>query len=78
MTKQAAGHRKKAEEHDEQAAHQHKQTRRAMGRTNEKRDASRHRAHGHSLQAIHHGTDAGKPDVAQHGNKERSHEKRSV
>jgi len=40
MTKQVADHRKKAEEHDEQAAHQHKQTRRAMRRTNEKMDAS--------------------------------------
>lgn len=40
MTKQEADHRKKAEEHDEQTAHQHKQTRRAMRRTHEKRDAS--------------------------------------
>ena len=40
MTKQEADHRKKAEEHDEQAAHQHKQTRRAMRRTHEKKDAS--------------------------------------
>jgi N-dimethylarginine dimethylaminohydrolase len=40
MTKQEPDHRKKAEEHDEQAAHQHKQTRRAMRRTNVKRDAS--------------------------------------
>jgi len=40
MTKQEADHRKKAEDHDEQAAHQHKQTRRAMRRTNGKRDVS--------------------------------------
>jgi hypothetical protein len=40
MTTQETDHRKKAEEHDEQAAHQHKQTRRAMRRTNGKRDAS--------------------------------------
>jgi len=40
MARQATDHRKKAEEHDEQAAHQHKQTRRAMRRTNEKKDAS--------------------------------------
>ncbi len=39
MTKQEVDHRKKAEEHDEQATHQHTQTRRALRRTNEKRDA---------------------------------------
>jgi len=37
-----------------------------------------HRVHGHSLQAINHGTDAGKSDVGMHENKERSHEERSV
>ena len=37
-----------------------------------------HRAHGHSLQAINHGTDAEKSDVAQRENKERSHEERNV
>ena len=40
MATQAADHRNKAEEHDEQATHQHKQTRRAMRRTHEKKDAS--------------------------------------
>lgn len=40
MAKQAIDHYKKAEEHHEQDAHQHKQTRRAMRRTHEKNDAS--------------------------------------
>jgi hypothetical protein len=40
MATQAGDHSQKAEAHDEQAAHQHKQTRRAMRRTNEKKDAS--------------------------------------
>ena len=40
MATQAADHYQKAEAHDEQAAHQHKQTRRAMRRTDEKKDAS--------------------------------------
>ena len=40
MATQAANHYKKTEEYDEQAAHQHKQTRRAMRRTNMKKDAS--------------------------------------
>jgi hypothetical protein len=40
MATQAADHSRKAEAHDEQAAPQHKQTRRAMRRTNEKKDAS--------------------------------------
>jgi hypothetical protein len=39
MATQAADHYKKAEAHDEQAAHQHKQTRRAMRRTHEKKEA---------------------------------------
>ena len=78
MAKQAADYHKKAEEHHEQAAHQYKQTRRAMRRTNEKRTHHAHRAPGYSQQAIHHGTDAAKSDVAHHGNKERSNERRSV
>jgi hypothetical protein len=40
MAKQAGDNYKKTEEHHEQAAHQHKQTRWAMRRTNEKKDAS--------------------------------------
>jgi len=40
MAIQAADHYQKAEEHDEQVAHQHKQARRAMSRTHEKKDAS--------------------------------------
>ena len=40
MATQAGDHSKKAEAHDEQAAHQHKQTRRALRRMNEKKDAS--------------------------------------
>jgi len=40
MATQAADHYKKAEAHDEQAAHLHNQTRRAMRRTHEKNDAS--------------------------------------
>ena len=40
MATQAVDHYKKTEEHDEQAAHQHKQTRRAMRRTHEKKAAS--------------------------------------
>ena len=40
MAKQAVDHYQKTEAHDEQAAHQHKQTRRAMRRTNAKKDAS--------------------------------------
>jgi hypothetical protein len=39
MKQQTADHRKKTEEHHELTAHQHKQTRRAMRRTNEKKDA---------------------------------------
>ncbi len=41
MAKQAADQYKKSEEHHEQVAHQHKQTRRAMRRTHEKKDVSR-------------------------------------
>jgi len=40
MAKQAAVHYKKSEEHDEQAAHQHTQTRPAMRQTHENNDAS--------------------------------------
>jgi hypothetical protein len=40
MAKQAVDHYKKTEEHHEQAPHQHKETRRAMRRANEKKDAS--------------------------------------
>jgi len=78
MTQQAADHRKKAEEHYEQTAHQHKQPRRAMRRTNEKRGASYPPRARHSLWAINHGIDAGKSDVGMHENKERNHEERSV
>jgi hypothetical protein len=40
MAKHAADHYKTSEEHHEQAAHQDKQTRRAMRQTHEKNDAS--------------------------------------
>jgi hypothetical protein len=40
MATQAADHYMKAEEQHQQAAHQQKQTRRALRRTNEKKDAS--------------------------------------
>ena len=40
MATQAADHYTKAEEQHQQAAHQHKQTRRALRRMNEKKGAS--------------------------------------
>ena len=74
MAIQSADHYQKTEEHDEQVAHQHKQARRAMSRTHEKRTHQVHRAQGDSQQTIYHGTDAVKSNGAYYGNKERSRE----